>query len=201
MKCLILATRPLLLYLLQISLKDPEMYKTHTTATYSSTITNITTSCIQAARNSLELLIQSRVEGNLVLCGYFDAQYLFSSSIILIVSSLLHTSSKDVELLECAVDILKLMADSGNFSAAEFQDHLSQLQKSTNKCRPALVNIDRSEDFIITNDSDHIAGEFYDPLTSLDEVDDFPQINLDLNSLNPMASIDSLSHFFDVPAL
>jgi proline utilization trans-activator len=75
------------------------------------------------------------IEGALSTFGYFDAHYLFSSAVILAISSISGTDSKDKDRLDSAAQLLQSMADSGNLSATEFCGHLDQVRSAINGSR------------------------------------------------------------------
>lgn len=66
--------------------------------------------------------------------GYFYAQYLFSSTLTLVISSLLGPSSignsSDIESLDTAIEILHRMTDHGNLAAAEFYENLLRVRQA-----------------------------------------------------------------------
>lgn len=98
--------------------------------------------CIHAARHSSELLTNLWIEGALSTLGYFDAQYLFSSAIILAISGVSEGGSKDIEQVESTAQILKVMADSGNLSATEFSGHLEQVRRAIEQhCSTWAANV------------------------------------------------------------
>lgn len=65
--------------------------------------------------------------------GYFYAQYLFSSTLTLVISSLLVPSSignsNDTESLETAMEMLHRMTDHGNLAATEFYENLLRVRQ------------------------------------------------------------------------
>ena len=95
--------------------------------------------CLHTARHSNELLTQLWIEGALSTLGYFDAQYLFSSAVILAISSVSDADSNDKDRLESAAQLLRSMADSGNPSATEFCGHLDQVRYATDGSRSAVT--------------------------------------------------------------
>lgn len=137
----ILATRPVLLYVFERSKSSPH----GTPASVQSGITSITSTlaeaCIHAAKHSAELLLQGWIEGILSTFGYFDAQYLFSSATILSISSLLSDSSaRDQERLESITHLLQSMTDSGNLSAADFSSHLGLVRNAIQQYRATTTD-------------------------------------------------------------
>lgn len=95
--------------------------------------------CLHTARHSNELLTQLWIEGALSTFGYFDAQYLFSSAVILAISSISKADSKDKDRLDSAAQLLQSMANSGNLSATEFCGHLDQVRNTTDGSRLAVT--------------------------------------------------------------
>lgn len=94
-------------------------------------VTTLSEACIHAARHSHALIVDEWINGSLPMYGYFYAQYLFSSTITLVISSLLGSSlgsSSDTEGLETAMEILRRMTDHGNLAAAEFSENLVRVR-------------------------------------------------------------------------
>ncbi|XHG03427.1 hypothetical protein AWENTII_006734 [Aspergillus wentii] len=62
--------------------------------------------------------------------GYFYAHYLFSSALVLVISSQLTSigAQTDIESLETALEILRRMSDYGNLSAMEFYENLERVR-------------------------------------------------------------------------
>lgn len=96
--------------------------------------------CIHAARHSNELLTQVWVEGTLATFGYFDAQYLFSSAVVLAISGVLDGRSNDRERMDSASQLLHYLANSGNLSATEFCGHLDQVRTACDNYRSEEVD-------------------------------------------------------------
>ncbi|OBU00228.2 hypothetical protein VE01_01650 [Pseudogymnoascus verrucosus] len=129
-QCVILATRPVLLHVFTKSRdgSSPTNDMTPVTSTLAD-------ACLHTARHSNELLTQLWIEGALSTFGYFDAHYLFSSAVILAISSISGIDSKDKDRLDSAAQLLQSMADSGNLSATEFSGHLDQVRSAINGSR------------------------------------------------------------------
>ncbi|KAL1628861.1 hypothetical protein SLS54_001550 [Diplodia seriata] len=94
-QCIILTTRPILLYVF----------------------------------NSNKLLAQLWIDGAIATFGYFDAHYIFSSSIVLLMSNILNPSEFDKDSIDLAWSLLQSMADDGNLPASEYCERLALLQK------------------------------------------------------------------------
>jgi proline utilization trans-activator len=85
--------------------------------------------CIHAARSSNGLLAQLWIDGGMAIFGYFDSHYLFSSTIILMMSSILRNSDADRDAVETASDIMQSMVKDGNLPAAGFYQHFCEIRK------------------------------------------------------------------------
>lgn len=87
--------------------------------------------CIHAARSSNSLLTQLWIDGGMAIFGYFDSHYLFSSTIILMMSSILGTnnSDSDREAADTASDIMEALVKDGNLPAAGFYQHFLEIRK------------------------------------------------------------------------
>ncbi|GAB1208375.1 hypothetical protein APSETT445_007123 [Aspergillus pseudonomiae] len=125
-QCVILATRPILLH----ALFQQRAHRDNHEDTPQPVIT-LSEACIHAARHSHTLIIEEWVNGSLPMYGYFYAQYLFSSAIILVMSGLLPSigTTADLEFLETAIEILRRMKDHGNLAAAEFYENLKRVKQ------------------------------------------------------------------------
>jgi len=95
----------------------------------NSVITTLKEASIQSARHSIELLTQAWVDGSLALIGHFDAQCLFSSAMVLAISTVLSQSKSDTDRLDSACELLDLMAKSGNLSGLEFSGHMQRIKQ------------------------------------------------------------------------
>ncbi|KFZ16540.1 hypothetical protein V502_05055 [Pseudogymnoascus sp. VKM F-4520 (FW-2644)] len=134
-QCVILVTRPVLLHVFTKSRdgSSPTNDMTPVTSTLAD-------ACLHTARHSNELLTQLWIEGALSTFGYFDAQYLFSSAVILAISSISDADGKDKDRLDSAAQLLQSMANSGNLSATEFCGHLDQVRSAANESRSAVTD-------------------------------------------------------------
>ncbi|KAI8263210.1 putative transcriptional regulatory protein [Colletotrichum sp. SAR11_239] len=69
------------------------------------------------------------VDGAIATFGYFDAHFIFSSTIILILSNILNPNDGDRNSVDLACTLLQSMADDGNLPAAELRDRLATLKE------------------------------------------------------------------------
>lgn len=139
-QCIILATRPILLYVLKV--KDPFANQT-TNSTLdgidpdlrqvSDTTRSLADSCIAAARTSNSILSQLFVENALATCGYFDAHHLFASTLVLIISAITSPNASDSDAVQTAFQLLMVMRDNGNAAAGQYFSRLVQIQWSVSR--------------------------------------------------------------------
>lgn len=127
---MILATRPILLHALY------QHHKPTKTPQMPQAVITLSEACIHAARHSHSLVVDEWINGSLPMYGYFYAQYLFSSTLTLVISSLLGSSAigntADTEALETGIEILHRMTDHGNLAAAEFYENLIRVKETLN---------------------------------------------------------------------
>lgn len=95
--------------------------------------------CIHAAQHSHSLIVQEWIDGWVPVFGYFNAHYLFSSALILAMSSVIpiENVNTDIESFETAMDVLRCMSGSGNFAASEFIQNLESVKHALASYREA----------------------------------------------------------------
>ncbi|KAH8800284.1 putative C6 transcription factor [Xylogone sp. PMI_703] len=127
-QCVILTTRPILFHLFKSRFQDQEA------AIPSPTTIALADACVHAARSSNSLLAQLWIDGGMAIFGYFDSHYLFSSTIILMMSSILGNSNseQDREAIETASDIMQSIVQDGNLPAVGFYQHFCEIRKALN---------------------------------------------------------------------
>ncbi|KAL1875711.1 hypothetical protein VTK73DRAFT_9900 [Phialemonium thermophilum] len=137
-QCIILTTRPILLYVLKMrnpfalhrafSSADGDAGDGGDAPAISDTIRSLADSCVAAARTSNTILSQLFIENALATCGYFDAHHLFSSTLVMIVSAISSPNSCDSDAVQTAFQILMVMRDNGNVAAGEYFSCLAKIQ-------------------------------------------------------------------------
>jgi len=83
--------------------------------------------------------MQEWIDGWVPVFGFFDTHYLFSSALILAMSSIIpidHVNT-NIESLETAMDILGCMSGNGNFAASEFYHNLESVKQALGSYREA----------------------------------------------------------------
>ncbi|KAE8383721.1 fungal-specific transcription factor domain-containing protein [Aspergillus bertholletiae] len=129
-QCLILATRPVLLHVLHLRRARHERNTADQSLPFIETASALSEACLQCARRSYHILTESWVDGSFPTFDYTYTQYLFSTSLILAISSLLQNpnSSADRDDFETAVQILKQLDHNGNYAAKEFCRHVESIK-------------------------------------------------------------------------
>lgn len=137
-QCIILTTRPILLYVFKLRNPfagngDPPGSSGVDTPTVSDTVKSLADSCVAAARTSNAIISQLFVENSLATCGYLDAHHLFASTLVLIVSAISSPNTSDSDAVQTAFQILMMMRDNGNVIAGEYFSRLLSIQWSVNR--------------------------------------------------------------------
>ncbi|OQE12927.1 hypothetical protein PENFLA_c059G09829 [Penicillium flavigenum] len=154
-QCVILTTRPTLLHLLMtLSKKSKPHPDTNNTSgaeteadsedvSVSQPVLTLSEACIHAARHSHSMILTRWINGSMPTFGYFHAHYLFSSALILAMSSFVPIGSPtDMTGFDSALDLLRSMTENGNLAAAEFYHNLEQVKV----CLAAYRGLRRGED-------------------------------------------------------
>ncbi|KAK7634322.1 fungal-specific transcription factor domain-containing protein, partial [Phyllosticta citricarpa] len=129
-QCIMLTTRPILLYVFKYHVRPAGTASSpNTNRPLSPMTTALSEACIHAARNSNKLLAQLWIDGAIATFGYFDAHYIFSSTIVLLMANILNPSESDKDAIDLAWSLLQSMADDGNLPASEYWERLALLQK------------------------------------------------------------------------
>jgi hypothetical protein len=144
-QCIILSTRPTLLHLLMTlsQAKPPptlcrggtgngsgnETETENDTISVSQPVLTLSEACIHAARHSHSMILTRWINGSMPTFGYFHAHYLFSSALILAMSSFVPIGNpSDMTGFDSALDLLRSMTENGNLAAAEFYNNLEQVK-------------------------------------------------------------------------
>lgn len=127
---MILATRPLLLHALRLQIAASHTNSSTTSPKVPPSATALSQAGIRCARHSIRLLTRAWIDGNFVTFDCFYTQSLFSSLIILAVSSLLDGigSRQDRETYEEASRLLEQLKTAGNLVAQECSRHVEAIE-------------------------------------------------------------------------
>jgi hypothetical protein len=130
-QCVILTTRPTLLHLL-ITLRKNNGSRPlgeNIRDSVSQPVLTLSEACIHAARHSHSMILTRWINGTCPSFGYFHAHYLFSSALILAMSSFVPIGNpNDMGGFDSALDVLRSMSENGNLAAAEFYHNLEQVK-------------------------------------------------------------------------
>ncbi|KAJ5101571.1 Major facilitator superfamily domain general substrate transporter [Penicillium alfredii] len=129
-QCVILTTRPTLLHLLMTLAQSSSTASTSAGRdAVSQPVLTLSEACIHAARHSHSMILTRWINGSMPTFGYFHAHYLFSSALILAMSSFVPIGNPaDMTSFDSALDLLRAMTENGNLAAAEFYHNLAQVK-------------------------------------------------------------------------
>ena len=134
-QCVISTTRPILLYLFKNRFLLNAPSSEGPPRAFSPTTLALAESCVQAARASNSILSKLFVEGSLASFGYFDAHYLFSSTLILIMSAVMDPNVGMSDAVSYAFTILRAMKEDGNLPSRDYYERLQRTRASVGKMR------------------------------------------------------------------
>jgi hypothetical protein len=156
-----LASRPILLHaLIQTTCLEP-IEEDNSQTNIRQTLKTLCNACIHTARHSHSLIVEEWTSGSLPIFGYFYAHYLFSSALIMVISSLVYPeNSNDFALFEAAFEILRAISSHGNLAATEFYDNLECVKQCLDSRR-------QSEGGRCQNNPSHIAVTSTNPVATI----------------------------------
>lgn len=131
-QCVILATRPVLIHSLRKYAGICSTDVTSSSQPIPETASALAEACIRCARHSHYLLVRAWISGSFFVFDYFYTQFLFSTTTVLAISSLLKgkDSRTDGEDFEIAIGLLGELKQNGNFAALEFCRHIDAIKHS-----------------------------------------------------------------------
>ncbi|KAI1486760.1 fungal-specific transcription factor domain-containing protein [Biscogniauxia mediterranea] len=128
----IIATRPILLHIFQThqALWFGSIQGTELRQEIGETAIALAEACIRCARHSQRLLMESWIDGSFYIFDYTYTQYLFSSAIVLAISSLSigKADQEDKDGFDSSCQYLDQLRRVGNFAATEFCRHLEAVR-------------------------------------------------------------------------
>lgn len=136
-QCVISTTRPILLYLFKTRFSLNFITTEVAPRTFSSTTLALAESCVQAAKASNSILSRCFVEGTLASFGYLDAHYLFSSTLVLIMSAVMDPNVIMSDAVLYAFTIMKAMKEDGNLPSCDYYERLQRTKVSVGKLKEA----------------------------------------------------------------
>ncbi|EME47290.1 hypothetical protein DOTSEDRAFT_69282 [Dothistroma septosporum NZE10] len=139
--CIIQSTRLILLYLFKAKFRTSGGSEA-AHQSFSPLTLALADACVQSARTTNQLLSKLFIEGNLAVFGYFDAHYLFSSTLILVISACMSPAASTSEGVATALSLLKAMADNGNISARDYLGRLEHIRSKVSHVRSGVEVIE-----------------------------------------------------------
>ncbi|KAL3495024.1 fungal-specific transcription factor domain-containing protein [Aspergillus germanicus] len=122
--CVILAIRPILLSLIDHTRDNPG-----SETLQSPAVIALIQACINSARHTMNLCADEWTKGALPVYGYAFAQYIFTSSLALIVATFLPGgTSNDLELVNTGLEMLSCLVANGSMVAHDLLVHLQRVQ-------------------------------------------------------------------------
>ncbi|KAB8256335.1 fungal-specific transcription factor domain-containing protein [Aspergillus pseudonomiae] len=127
-ECIMQTTRPILLHLFRRRCQGDDKDLSPESPTLSPITALLADSCVNAAITSCRIMEGLFIEGSIATFGYWEAQHIFSSSLILIISALLNPSVATSDLLQTSINILRTIRDHGNIPAVDYSERLALIQ-------------------------------------------------------------------------
>lgn len=155
-QCIIHTTRPILLRIFQTQFhRGASCISEQKQFIFSPTTTALANSCVNAARTSNKILSKLFIDGTLATLGYWDAHYLFSSTMILIMSAVMDPNVAVSDAVQTAFNLLHSMRDGGNVPASDYCNCLALIQTNLIELREGTG---RENDAAHSDQDRHPAG-------------------------------------------
>lgn len=136
-QCIILATRPIMLHTLRLQVAS----STTSSSSVPTTAIALSAACVRCAKNSVQLLTQSWIDGSFITFDCFFTRYLFASLVVLAVSSILdgQDNKADRDIFTQASQLLTDLKDAGNCVAQEYCHHIAAIEISLSEYTNAMM--------------------------------------------------------------
>ena len=93
-------------------------------------MTTLSEACIHAARYSMKICLEEWTSGLSASFGYAFPVFIFSSALVLIISTILPVGSpNDMMSVETAADMLRILSASHNLAAKDLHGHLQRVRQ------------------------------------------------------------------------
>ncbi|CAG9941789.1 unnamed protein product [Clonostachys rosea f. rosea IK726] len=157
-QCIVMTTRPIFLNILRQTIAFKKGLGPEPQIPQSAI--SLADACYRCARHNVRLLTDSWADGSFPTFDWLYPQYLFSSAIIIQISSLV--KGKDwphngQEQIESAFEILCQLRDTGHLAAKEFLRHLEAIKAAITELVTNGV-IPSSPDYVWPSPSDEISA-------------------------------------------
>lgn len=138
--CIIQTTRGILLHIFKTNMR-PATIQSQRVA-FPALVLALADACVQSAKMMNSLLSRLFEQGSLAVYGYFDAHYLFASTLILIIAEAIEPEPSSTDAVSMAFSLLTSMAASGNISAGDYLSRLRQIKTTMNSIGPSTAQHD-----------------------------------------------------------
>ncbi|KAH8807875.1 Zn(II)2Cys6 transcription factor [Xylogone sp. PMI_703] len=137
-QCIVLATRPLIFFLLKIRLESPGTILRSLNS--SPNVRNLPQMCIDSSQQMVNILSSLQSQGLLETFLHFDLESIFVSAVILLISPVIDVSLLDngSSWLQKSYVIIDEMISNGNLIAEFRKSELQQLEETLNHRLPDL---------------------------------------------------------------
>ncbi|KAF9890090.1 hypothetical protein FE257_006251 [Aspergillus nanangensis] len=161
-QCIIQTTRPILLHLVKERLHLAREPRASRASKSSSLTLALAESCINAAKVSCRILEDLFISGAIAIFGYWEAQHIFSSALILMISAMIKPNVATSDSLQTLISILQFMKQEGNIPAANYCEEIRHIQDRIQRAMAESTvessSLGNSDDIICTSVGDvHVA--------------------------------------------
>lgn len=180
-----MAIRPVLLNLL---IGHTTSHPTHSTGDVTPILATLCEACIHAARYSLKLCVDEFTNGSIAIFGYAFPAFIFSSALVLVVSSILPFGSvDDLTSVDTALEMLKILSASDNLPAKDLHEHLQRVRQCLQHHQSNLTSPVIDKGFNDTANISSMPNQLLQP--SLQSGTCPPLDQLSLNHAVPVSSV------------
>lgn len=150
--------------------------------------------CVVCARKSYRLLIDAWINGSFPTFDYTLTQYLFSTCIILAISSLsqLQWPNAESEDFEAAIQILDQLSQNGSQAATEFMRHVGATKSLMEAQVSARNQAERDQTVVRPSVASHVPNDNDLASTRMDADANTTGLNLSEPSLQDLLSLPNL---------
>lgn len=141
-----------------------------------STLTTLSEACIHAARYSLKLCVDEWTSGTLAVYGYAFPAFIFSSSLVLVASSILWRDiTVDDASVETATEMLKTLSNSNSLPAKDFFEQLERVRDYIRRHQGHFSDGEKRTHALVPQDSSDPISDPISMAAQQNEEPTFPQ--------------------------
>lgn len=106
-------------------------------------LATLSEACIHAARYSLKMCLEEWTGGSIAVYGYAFPAYVFSSALVLTISSLLPLGNpNDLLSVDTAMEMLRVLSLADNLAAKNLYEHLQRVRQCLRDRCPGIPTFD-----------------------------------------------------------